>query len=176
MRQSVRIRTARLFAVLLVGILLSALFLPFSVSAAESGSCGPSLTWHFAAGTLTIRGEGAMDDYYDGVLPPWYHLADQITRVILPEGLTEIGRQAFFDCTALTTVSVPDSVRVIGAKAFYNCEKLRYIVLSDRLSTIGEAAFFGCRKLTAVTIPDTVEKIGAKAFYLCESLVTLVIP
>lgn len=176
MRQTVKKQMARLLAVLLVGILLSALYLPASVSAAEGGTCGPSLTWHYAAGTLTIRGEGAMEDYYDGVLPPWYHLADQITRVILPEGLTVIGRQAFFNCTSLTTVFVPDSVRVIGDKAFYNCEKLRYIELSDRLSTIGDAAFFGCRKLTAVTIPDTVEEIGAKAFYLCESLVSLVIP
>lgn len=174
MRQIVKTYMARLLAVLLVGILLSASYLP--ASAAESGSCGPSLSWRFSAGTLTISGEGAMDDYYDGKLPPWHHLADQITKIVLPDGLIAVGRLAFYNCTALTTVSLPDSVRVIRPKAFYNCEKLRFIDLSDRLSIIGEAAFYGCRKLTALTLPQTVEEIGDKAFYLCESLVELTIP
>jgi len=157
-------------------LVLAILLVGQPVSAAESGNCGPSLTWHFSAGTLTIRGEGAMDDYYDGKLPPWHHLADQINKIVLPDGLTVIGRQAFFDCTALTAVSLPDSVRVIRPKAFYHCEKLRFVDFSDRLSVIGEAAFFGCRKLSAVTIPATVEEIGDKAFYLCESLVSITVP
>ena len=175
MRQTVKTHIARLLVVVFVGILLSA-YIPASVSAAESGSCGASLNWQFAAGTLTISGEGIMPDYYDGNLPPWHHLAGEIKKLVLPEGLTVIGRQAFYNCTELTAVSVPASVRTIRTKAFYNCEKLRYIVLPDKLSTIGDAAFFGCRELVAVTLPETVEEIGAKAFYLCESLVSLSIP
>lgn len=176
MRQTVKTYIARLLVVVLVGIMLSATYLPASVSAAESGNCGASLTWRFAAGTLTISGEGVMKDYYDGVLPPWHHLAGEITKIVLPEGLTAIGRLAFFNCTALKTVSIPDSVRTIRPKAFYNCQQLKFIDLSDTLSTIGEEAFYGCRSLTAVTLPATVQEIGPKAFYLCESIVTLTIP
>jgi len=176
MRHTVKTYIARLLVVVFVGVLLSAVYLPVSVSAAESGSCGPSLTWRFAAGTLTISGEGAMKDYYDGVLPPWYHLAGEITKIVLPEGITAIGRLAFFNCTSLATVSIPNSVRTIGPKAFYNCQKLKFIDFSDKLSFIGEEAFYGCRSLAAITIPDTVEEIGPKAFYLCESMVSLTIP
>lgn len=165
---------SRLMACLLVFLLVLS-WAP-TASAAESGTCGPTLSWQFSAGTLTISGEGAMTDYYDGKLPPWHHLAPQITRIVLPDGLTAVGRLAFYNCTALTTVSLPDSVRVIRPKAFYNCEKLRFVDFSERLSVIEESAFYGCRKLATVTLPISVEAIGNKAFYLCESLMEITVP
>jgi len=161
-------------AALLLAVLLAAF--PLTAFAAESGSCGNGLSWHYAAGTLTISGEGAMNDYSDGNLPPWYHLRGEITRLVLSDGLTSVGQLAFYECTMLQSVSMPDSVRLIRDKAFAECSRLRFVDLSDQLLRIGDRAFYGCRKLETLTLPSSLNEIGEKAFYLCESLTAVTIP
>ena len=40
---------------------------------------------------------------------------------IIPDGTTEIEREAFYKCPSLTSVTIPDSVTSIGRSAFYGC-------------------------------------------------------
>ena len=78
------------------------------------------VTWNFDAttGTLTIGGTGAMADY-DQTTAPWVFLSDKITRVIIGEGVTKVGSNAFQGCTALNDVFVKGAgTLTIGTAAF----------------------------------------------------------
>ena len=78
------------------------------------------VTWNFdaATGTLTIGGTGAMADY-DQTTAPWAFLSDKITRVVIGEGVTKVGSNAFQGCTALNDVFVKGTnTLTIGTNAF----------------------------------------------------------
>ncbi len=48
-----------------------------------------------------------------------------ITSVIIPSSVTEIGWAAFHECDSLTSVTIPESVTYLGEHAFSNCDNLR---------------------------------------------------
>lgn len=147
----------------------------FPVSA-ESGKCGNELKWSFSAGTLVITGKGEMTNFTEPDMAPWYHLREEITRIVLPEGLTNVGNLAFFGCKNLKTAVIPEYVKRIGEYAFANCEKLEMLYLGVRVADIAYAAFNGCASLSALRLPDGLERIGDQAFSRCDSLVTVTIP
>ena len=83
------------------------------------------VTWNFdaATGTMTIGGTGAMADYEQTTgsqtTAPWAFLSDKITRVIIGEGVTKVGNNAFQGCTALNDVFVKGAnTLTIGTAAF----------------------------------------------------------
>jgi len=82
----------------------------------DSGTCGDDLTWELdSEGTLTISGTGdMMSSYY----MPWYSYLDDITKVVIENGVTSIGINAFSYCASLTSVVIPDSVTRIDLGAF----------------------------------------------------------
>lgn len=86
----------------------------------------------------------------------------EITKIVIPDGVKEIGENAFYNNTSLMYVELPDSLKVIGDRAFENCP-LRKINLPDGLITINSYAFFGCGFPT-VRIPETTTYIGDHAF------------
>ena len=96
-----------------------------------------------------------------------------ITKVVIPEGVTEIPPEAFYSCENLKEAVIPEGVKKIGDHAFYNCTKLSEIVLPDSLTTIEKAAFYHCDSLKAITIPSSVTTIEESAFGSCDSLETI---
>lgn len=102
--------------------------------------------WNITDGVLTISGKCDMPDYSDNNPAPWENDKDSITKVVINDGITNIGNYAFDSCENLTEVIIPDSVSVIG-----------------------EYAFTGCIGLTSVNIPESVTNIGNSAFYNCGS-------
>ena len=76
----------------------------------------------------------------------------------------------FSGCTSLTMVTIPDSVTSIGYEAFYNCTGLTSLTIPDSITSIGGFAFSDCTGLTSVTIPNSVTSIGGSAFSNCNSL------
>ena len=92
-----------------------------------------------------------------------------ITRVIIPDGVTEIGNMAFWGCSELVSVTVPDSVTTIGSKAFYSCSALSDLKLSLNITSLGNDVFVECVSLTQVSLPSAV-KIGSNTFSQCEGL------
>ena len=173
----------RIFAALLCLCLLLAL-LPVSALGAEivaSGTCGANgdnLTWTLdSAGTLTISGTGEMADYDDDDnRPPWVDYREQIITVILENGVTSIGDEAFYDCSSLTNVIIPDSVTSIGNSAFSYCSSLTNVIVPDSVTSIEQDAFCWCTSLTSITIPDSVTSIGYYTFSNCSSLTNVIIP
>ncbi len=63
-----------------------------------------------------------------------------------------------------TSITIPDSVTSIDSDAFYNCIGLTSVTISDSVTSIGSQAFRNCTGLTSVTIPDSVTSIGDYAF------------
>ena len=153
-------------------ILLIALLMGLSANAEKSGTCGPNLKWHLTDdGVLTITGKGEMYDYS---YTPWSY--DDLTRVIIGNGVTTIGEAAFRSCSHLTSVNIPNSVTTIGNNAFNGCSSLTSVTIPNSVTTIGEAAFSNCSSLTSVTIPNSVTTIGGWAFSDCSSITSVTIP
>ncbi len=100
---------------------------------------------------------------------------NQLTTVSLPDGLREIGGEAFRDCK-LKAITIPDSVALMGPSVFSNCVELESVTLSKSLGTISGYAFAHCSRLEKVEIPDAVIRIGYKSFADCERLTEVVLP
>ena len=96
--------------------------------------------------------------------------------VIIPEGVTTIGDSAFRDCASLTSISIPSSVTSIGDNAFERCTALASVFIPSGVTSIGAFAFRGCRSLRSITIPDGVTHIAEHAFGGCELLSSVTFP
>ena len=90
---------------------------------------------------------------------------------IIPETVTTIGDEAFYNCDGLTTIAIPNSVTSIGYYAFANCDNLSSVDLGNGVTTISGRAFEYCYAMTSVTIPASVTEIGSWAFYDCPTIV-----
>ena len=98
-----------------------------------------------------------------------------LTQLNLPSNVDYIGKNAFSE-TALVSINIPDKVTEIPMNAFYNCSNLKTVRLPDGLLAIREGAFESCNQLEELTIPDRVQVIEDIAFAGCLSLKKLVIP
>lgn len=119
----------------------------------RTGKCGDNLTWTLdtESGVLTISGYGDMYDYDYGT-SPWYNDAENITSIILPDGLTRIGERAFNSVDNMQTASIPANVISIGDYAFYACISLESITIPASVEEIGSGAFGGCYSLPAINV------------------------
>lgn len=164
----------------LIAAVLSAVFLslsaPFASGAAESGTCGESLTWTYDGGKLTISGSGEMINFFDDNMPPWYSHKNEIVSVVVEEGVTSLGELAFFECESLTNAILPSTLETIGIRAFKDCVSLSYLNIPPSLYVIAESAFENCKSLNGIRLPDGLVIIGDKAFYRCASLTSITIP
>ncbi len=113
----------------------------------------------------------------DGVLIKWpCEAIPESGHVAIPNSVTSIGVDAFYECASLTNVVIPSSVTSIGDWAFARCTSLTNIVIPNSVTSIGERAFASCMSLTSIVIPSSVTSIGVEAFAGCTSLPGIVIP
>lgn len=95
------------------------------------------------------------------------------TDLILPDGITSIGRFVFRGCTSLKSITLSDKITEIGESAFSGCSGLTNVVIPDSTVSIGENAFNQCASLCSVTIGRGVKHIGRGAFRQCSQLTTI---
>ncbi len=121
---------------------LISIFAFFAMAATDAqGECGKNVGWSYADGTLTVSGKGAMTSFDSVTAQPWQQYKDEITKVVIEEGVTSVGRCAFYGFEAITEVTLPES-----------------------LTSIEQYAFFSCKGLTALEIPKNVIFIGQYSF------------
>ena len=101
---------------------------------------------------------------------------DKLEEANIPDSVTSIGEYAFYCCSGLTNITIPNSVTSIGGSAFYNCSGLTNITIGNSVPSIGGSAFYNCSSLTNITIPDSVTSIEGGAFNSCSSLTNITIP
>jgi hypothetical protein len=93
----------------------------------------------------------------------------RLRRIILPEGVEEIGEMAFEAAGDLEMVNIPSSMKKLGKYCFGDCSSLgiESLVLPEGLELIDEGAFTYCSNLNReVALPSTLKQIGDYAFYL----------
>ena len=149
--------------------LLLLLLTLFSFSAIHA-----EITWNLSEdGTLTISGTGDIPGSGDA---PWFSRSYEIKKVIIKDGVTNIGNNAFFDYPALTSVEIPNSVTSIGESAFFQCMRLTSVTIGNSLTRIGKHAFENCVALLSVEFPNSLTNIEESAFVNCFVLTSITIP
>ena len=169
----------KLFLLLVVFLLSVSPSMRAEVKNGTSGQC----TWTFdtKTGILTISpGDdgGVMDDYQyvdtESVLDsyvnsPWWADRMNITKVVINDGVTYIGKLAFNNCR-LTDIVVPNSVKNVGAQAFL-LSTATTITIGNGVTDIGDDAFYclpytpdGTYTKQTVTLGTGVKNVGSAAF------------
>ena len=97
-------------------------------------------------------------------------------QVKIPEGIKNVGRYAFYECTGLMQVEIPESVTSIGDSAFCGCTGLTQMEIPESVTSIGSSAFKYCTGLTQVEIPEGVTSIENSVFRGCTGLKQMTIP
>lgn len=92
-----------------------------------------------------------------------------ITLLALPAGLLTVGDYAFAGCLSLKNAALPDSVKTLGKGAFMNCSALQTVNFAA-VEEIPENCCSMCSELLPFVIPDNVKKIGKSAFFGCSGL------
>ena len=161
-----------------------------------SGICGEDIRWYITPeGELVLTGAGAMQDYELSEDAPWAD-DERIGSFTVQEGVTSIGKHAFYGCTAktgslpgslvsvgdyafegssLTYLALPDSVEEIGWGLFSNCKALNTVKLPEGIRSVTPYMFSGSG-ITELRLPPSVYSVGPFAFPGCASLKKITFP
>lgn len=144
-------------------------------------------------GLISVTLPGTLTGYWHGA----FRYCDNLTDVILSEGITDVYDFAFDGTSRLTNISLPSTLQRIGNNAFsvsgiqtlellggvteigdraFARSLISSIRLPEGLTTIGAGAFSECHGLTAITLPSTLRTIKRDAFLGCVYLESIEIP
>lgn len=160
---------------LVLALCLSLVPAALAVDGPTSGYCGPegnesSVAWSVEtngktvevngtqqdAYTLTISGSGPMQDFNHDVmgagawaaLVPWMDFQDNITDVVVSDGITKIGDEAFGSIWTM-----------------YNMPNMSNVTIGNTVTELGICSFSFAKGLKSITLPDSVVTISPNAFY-----------
>lgn len=137
----------------------------------QTGSAGTSAAYVLENNVLTISGTGVISEIEIG-----FYEKNSVTSIVINEGITGIGDNAFKNYEKVTSIVIPSSVTSIGKKVFWCCKSLTDIALPSGITTIGDGAFYNCEKLASIVWPTSVTTIGMEAFQYCDSLTSIELP
>jgi len=87
-----------------------------------------------------------------------------------------IPSSAFHHFHKLLAVEMDDTITEIGVNAFINCSSLKNVKMSSNITSIGDSTFSGCKSLPSIFIPPGCQDVDRWAFGRCESLKMINIP
>lgn len=105
-----------------------------------AGIIGDMLWMLDGNGTLRIVGSGNMPDYGYGETP-WHGFAADVTKIVIGEGITSVGRCAFYGFESAVEAVLPSTLTGISGYAFYGCSSLEAITIPENAVYIGGYAF-----------------------------------
>ena len=141
--------------------------------------------------TLTITGDGPMANYdgsSDDSRAPWYKKIQNITRLIVEDGVTTLGDNILYysysDSNSdfhsfhpnLREVKLPEGLSCIGASAFCDSPELTEVKIPSTVTKIKQSAFSRCTGLKEIELPPQLEEVGYSSFYGCSGLTEITIP
>ncbi|MBO4513198.1 MAG: leucine-rich repeat domain-containing protein, partial [Victivallales bacterium] len=97
-------------------------------------------------------------------------LKTQLRKLVIQEGIEEIGSNAFRDCAELCEVQLPSSLRSINWEAFKGCKSLSDIIIPEGVMSIADFAFENCTSLKKASIPESARGVSANVFRKCPNL------
>ena len=157
-----------------------------------------SLSWTLEEGALTISGSGNMDDFAYDSEDAWRDCSMLIRSAVIQDGVTSIGRFAFYNCEYLASVTIPESMKSVADYAFVDTchvDEVHIPSIGAWLSisfgngdsipgTLGldyEKSFVTClyvggTEVTSAVIPEGVTAIRDYAFASCGHFTEITIP
>ena len=96
------------------------IFLLVFLSVFSLSTIHAEITWDLSDdGTLTISGTD-MPNYNEGYYTqtPWSSQRNEIKKIVIENGVTNIGNYAFEGCVNLISVTLPESLSNIGDRSF----------------------------------------------------------
>ncbi|MCD8210883.1 MAG: leucine-rich repeat domain-containing protein [Prevotella sp.] len=140
---------------------------------------GRTLTYDYSGEYTLLYGKGSITSLTigDNVTNindyEFYDCSHMASNIVIPKGVTSIGKYAFNGCKCMPSVSTGNSVTTVGEYAFNGCKSMTTLYLGSGLTNIGEYAFYNCSSLKAVEIPDNITTINAYTFSGCSRLSSL---
>jgi len=107
-------------------------------------------------GVCTISGTGDMWSYAAAGGSALWAYWDQITRVVVEDGVTDVGQNAFAYMKRLRDVAIGAGVTNVCEDAFFSCLNMTNLVVGAGVQTVGASAFGRCNSLDAI-------RFGSKA-------------
>ena len=99
-----------------------------------------------------------------------------VTKVILPDSVTEIGQNLFSSCETLEDVKLPSNLTSLKPFTFAGCSSLRRITMPDNVTSFPEGLFWGCASLSEIPFRNGMEALETDVCRDCESITSLLIP
>lgn len=87
-------------------------------------------------------------------------ISTDITSVVVPETVKEVGKSAFAFCSSLVSASLKGTTN-LGSDAFVQCISLQTAELSDELDYIRPGTFYYCSSLKNINVPKNLKQIGS---------------
>lgn len=130
-----------------------------------------SISWAVdgEAHIMYIKGTGVIPDFGENEAP-WNEVHHNLRAVVIDEGITRIGKNAFRNFTSLLGAVLPKSLTSIGSHAFFCCSSMRYLTIPANVTEIDIYAFSSCTGLKTVTLNSKLTKLSSYLFYNCSSL------
>lgn len=139
-----------------------------------SGNCGADAVFTVEKKgdrvVLTVTGKGDMTDWIENTEAPFYPYRDDVTDIVIGDGITSIGNYAFRGFSALERLDIAGSVVYYGACDFDMCPNLASLTVNEGTEVIGPKCFEKCSSLSSVSFPSTLRAIDFKAFRTCDAL------
>ena len=112
--------------------------------------------WTLKDRTLTISGTGEMKNWNQGSTENWHNTqyTNAIEKVMINEGITNVGWDAFSGCSSLKSITIPESVTDIENYALSGCSSLINVDIPAGVIEIENSVFYGCSNLESINVDE----------------------
>ena len=131
---------------------------------------GENIMASLDGGVLTLTGSGAtydydaswddMDDSYVGNQWLDEETIVKIKKIVLGDGITQIGNFAFAGCRNLQEIVFPQkNLKKIKENVFYGCSSLKEFIVPEGIESLGKGFLYDCLSIEKISFPSTLKEV-----------------